>query len=397
MRVLLVHNRYKNPGGETFAANAELELLKSRGHTVDLFEADNAEITGLAGELKTALGSPYSLISKRRMAARITALKPDIVHVHNFFPLLSPSIYYACGEAGMPVVQSLHNYRIICPGALLFRSGHPCEDCVDKAFAWPGVLHACYRGSRLGTASVAVMASTHHWLSTWRNRIDCFIALTDFSRGKLVAGGLPADKIAVKPNFAPDPGVAGDGQGRFAFFAGRLSLEKGIVTVISAWDQLKSAIPLKIAGDGPLRNEVVRRAAHGRIEYLGVLSREQVQALMSEASFLLFPSVCYENFPLSIVEALACGLPVIASRTGAMAEIIEDGRTGLHFRPGDAGDLAAKVEWVEAHPEKMTRMRREARAEYLAKYTPERNYELLMQLYGRAIHARGDSIETARA
>lgn len=388
MRILIAHNRYKNLGGETVAANAEIGLLKDHGHAVDVLEADNAQIAGLTREFKAALEAPYSSARKRCMAARIAEFKPDLVHVHNFFPLLSPAIYYACNEARVPIVQTLHNYRIICPSALLFRSGRPCEDCVGKVFAWPGVLHACYRGSRLGTASVAAMAGAHHWLGTWRNRIDCFIALTNFSRRKLIEGGLPAHKIVVKPNFAPDPERARGGQKGFAFFAGRLSLEKGILTVLSAWKQSDNAVPLKIAGDGPLKNEVIRRATDERVQYLGALSRDRVQELMCEASFLVFPSLCYENFPLSIVEAFACGLPVIASRLGAMEEIVEDQRTGLHFRPGDAQDLAAKIDWVVNHPADTALMRQEARAEYLVKYTPERNLDLLMQIYGRVIEAK---------
>lgn len=392
MRILVAHNRYKNLGGETVAVNAEIELLKDHGHALAVLEADNAQITGLSRELKTALEAPYSSAMKRCMAARIAEFKPDVVHVHNFFPLLSPSIYYACGEAGVPIVQTLHNYRIICPGALLFRSGRPCEDCVGKVFAWPGILHACYKGSRLGTASVAAMAGTHHWLGTWRNRIDCFIALTNFSRRKLIEGSLPAHKIVVKPNFAPDPERARGGQNGFAFFAGRLSAEKGIMTVLSAWTQLDNTVPLKIAGDGPLKGEVIRRASDGRIQYLGVLSRDIVQELMGEASFLLFPSLCYENFPLSIVEAFACGIPVIASRLGAMEEIVEDRRTGLHFRPGDAADLAAKIEWASRHPAEIAQMGQEARKQYLKEYTPERNFDLLMHVYDRVVGAKRQTV-----
>lgn len=389
MRVLLAHNLYKNQGGESLAAKAEMELLENHGHTVDLLETDNTEIVGLASKVKTALGASYSPVVKGHMAARIATFKPDVVHVHNFFPLLSPSIYYACNEASVPVVQTLHNYRIICPGALLFRSGRSCEDCVGKAFAWPGVLHGCYRGSRLGTASVAAMGSIHRWLGTWQNRIDCFIALTDFSRGRLIEGGLPFDKIVVKPNFAPDPGDPGDGSGGFALFAGRLSGEKGIRTLLFAWDRLNGmSFRLKVAGDGPLREEVTRRADAGRVQYAGALSRQAVQELMHEAAFLVFPSICYENFPLAIVEAFASGMPVIASRFGAMAEIVEDGRTGLHFTSGDPEDLARKIEWAVTHPKEMGEMGRAARTEYVTKYTAEQNYRQLMKVYRRVIVGR---------
>jgi glycosyltransferase involved in cell wall biosynthesis len=312
-----------------------------------------------------------------------------LVHVFNFFPLLSPSIHYACWEARVPVVQKISNFRLICPNCLLLRDGHVCEDCVGKLFPWPSVVHACYRDSRAGSAVVAAMLATHRFMGTWEKAVDAYIARTNFSRAKLIEGGLPAEKIAVIPSFAPDPGDSGDGSGCFALLAGRLSSEKGITTLLEAWDRLNgSALRLKVAGAGPLREEVMRRANGGRVEYLGALSREDVQALMREAALLIFPSTCYENFPLSIVEAFASGVPVVASGIGAMAEIIEDGRTGLLFRNGDPEDLATKVEWVSRHPAEVARMRREARAEYLLKYTPEQNYQLLVDLYERAIRTR---------
>ncbi|MFZ0466837.1 MAG: glycosyltransferase family 4 protein [Candidatus Acidiferrales bacterium] len=392
MRILFAHNRYQHLGGEDLAARVERELLEKHGHTVDLFEADNAEILGLAGKTKAALGTVYSPAFKKRLAARIQSSKPSVVHVLNFFPLLSPSIHYACWEAGVPVVQKISNFRLICPSALLLRDGRVCEDCVGKTIPWPGVLHACYRNSWTGTAVVATMIATHRLLGTWEKTVDAYIARTNFSRDKLIEGGLPAEKIAIIPSFAPDPGDSGDASGRFALFAGRLSPEKGIATLLSAWDRLNgSSLRLKVAGDGPLREEVTRRADGGRVEYLGALPREKVQSLMREASFLVFPSLCYENFPLAIVEAFANGVPVIASRLGAMAEIIEDGRTGLHFCAGDPEDLATKIEWVVDHSAEMARMRCEARAEYLLKYTPERNYQLLMELYDRVIRMRSGS------
>jgi len=389
MRILFAHNRYQNLSGEDLAATVEMELLKSHGHSIDLFEVDNAEIVGPVSKVKTALGTVYSPGSRKKLAARIRSFKPAVVHVFNFFPLLSPSIHYACQETGVPVVQKISNFRLICPGALLLRQGRVCEECIGKAFAWPGVLHGCYRESHAGSAVVATMLATHRLLHTWEKAVDAYIARTNFSRGKLIEGGLPPDKIAVVPSFAPDPGTPVAESGGFAFFAGRLTPEKGIATLLSAWDRLKgSSLSLKVAGDGPLRDEVTRRACTGGVEYLGALPRNEVQTLMRQAAFLVFPSVCYENFPLSIVEAFAAGRPVVASRTGAMGEIIEDGHTGLHFRAGDPEDLATKIEWASGHLMELSRMGREARAEYLLKYTPERNYQLLVQLYDYAIFAK---------
>ena len=382
MRLMLIHNHYKKPGGEDVVVQAEGELLRKYGHTIDLFEADNAEIVGLARKVRASVGTIYSPGAKTSVAVRIAAFQPDVVHVHNFFPLLSPSIYYACREAGVPVVQTLHNYRLICPNAQLLRDGRVCEDCVGKNVPWPGVLHACYRGSRVGSAAVATMLATHRFLGTWENVVDAFIALTDFSRDKLVQGGLPAEKIAVKPNFVADSSP-GDGRGGFALFVGRLSQEKGIELLLAAWKRSRPAAPLKVVGDGPLAGRVADLARDCGAECMGHLPGARVRQLMGQASFLIVPSLCYENFPMAIAEAFAAGLPVVAAGHGGMASLVEHGRTGLHFRPGDAEDLAAKIEWAAGHPEEMARMRGEARAEYLAKYTPERNYQMLMEIYDR--------------
>jgi glycosyltransferase involved in cell wall biosynthesis len=390
LKVLLLHNRYQRAGGEDVVVRAERELLESHGHEVELFEADNAEIVGFRGRMKAALGTVYSPGAKKCVAARIATFQPDVVHVHNFFPLLSPSIYYACREARVRVVQTVQNYRLICPNAQLLRDGHACEDCVGKKIPWPGVLHACYRGSRAGSAAVAAMIAVNQSMGTWKCAVDMFIAATDFSRKKLIDGGLPAEKITVKPNFVPDPGGAGQGQGGFALFTGRLSPEKGITTLLSAWEHLNCAMPLKVAGEGPLAGEVCRCIARGSVEYLGAQPRERVQTLMRDAAFLVIPSVWYEGLPMVIVEAFSVGLPVIASNLGSMASLVEHGHTGLHFRPGDAEDLAAKVYWAVNHTEEMARMRREARVEYLAKYTPERNYEMLMDIYGRVTGGRNN-------
>ena len=391
MRVLILHNRYQQAGGEDVVVRAEQSLLENHGHDVDRIEADNAEIGGFSRQLKAALGTIYSPSAKDCVATRIASFQPNVVHVHNFFPLLSPSIYFACREAGVPVVQTLHNYRLICPSAQLLRDGKVCEDCVGKTFAWPGVLHACYRGSRLGTASVAAMAGVHHWLGTWSSRVDIFIALSVFAKKKLAEGGMPDSKITIKPNFATDPGSACDGSGGFALFVGRLSPEKGIATLLSAWERTTITIPLKVAGDGPLASEVSQRSAKGRIEYLGAQPCDKILALMREAALLVFPSILYEGLPMVILEAFSVGLPVVASDLGSMSSLVTDGRTGLHFRPGDAGDLAAKVDWAVSHPMEIARMRSAARSEFLANYTAERNYAILIDIYDRAIRARSAS------
>jgi len=381
MKILLLHNSYHFRGGEDIAVEQEHALLREHGHDVRLLLEHNDSFSGVAGAVSAAFSAVYSARSRRRVAEELRAFRPDVVHVHNFFPLLSPSVYLACREAGVPVLQTLHNYRLICPGANLFRDGRPCEDCVGRSVPWPGVLHGCYRGSRAGTVAVAAMAGIHTALNTWSHAVDAYIALTEFARHKLIAGGLPAEKFHVKPNFVtPDPG-AGPGDGGYALYVGRLSEEKGIDVLLEAWKLLETKIPLVIVGEGPIASKVASTARTIGADYRGPLSRAEVAGCMRRASLLVFPSVCYETFSLVTAEALACGLPVLTSNAGSAAELIDNGRTGLHFRSGDAKDLAAKTESLWRDQQALGRMRKEARAEYEAKYTAEQNCRMLMNIY----------------
>jgi glycosyltransferase involved in cell wall biosynthesis len=383
--MLLVHNHYRQPGGEDTVFEAEKALLERHGHEVVTFVEDNARLEGV-NPLKVAVNATWSREAQRNIHKLIEQARPDVVHFHNTFLRISPAAYYVVKDLGLPVVQTLHNYRLICPGALLMRDGKVCEDCLRKIVPWPGVVHGCWRNSRSGTMVVAAMLTFHNVRRTWENQVDVYIALTEFARKKFVQGGLPEEKIVVKPNFVhPDPGD-GEHKGNFALFVGRLSAEKGIRTMLSAWRLLKS-VPLKIVGDGPLMSEVKAQIEREQlaIEVLGRRPREEVFSLMRQASFLVFPSEWYEGFPMTIAEAFACGLPVIASRLGAMAEIVEDGRTGLLFEPENPEDLADKVAWAWTHPKEMAEMGREARREYEAKYTAEQNYEMLMTIYEKAM------------
>jgi len=302
------------------------------------------------------------------------------------FPLISPSAYYACREAGVAVVQTLHNFRLLCPGAMLLRQYRPCEDCVGRSVAWPALLHRCYRESGAATAVAAGMVAVHPLFGTWTRMIDVYIALTEHGRGKFVAGGLPPDRIVVKPNFVhpdPGPGVRGGG---FALFVGRLSPEKRLETLMRAWDKLGARVPLKIAGTGPLEGRLREwRAGRPAVHLLGPVTPLQVQSLMKEAKNLIAPSVWYETFLRVLVEAFAAGLPVVASRLGAMAEIVEDGVTGLLCEPGDSEDLADRVRWVFSHPADVAEMGKTARLRFLAKYGAEQNYETLQDIYDLAV------------
>lgn len=378
MRILQVHNFYRQTGGEDVVVENEAAMLTAGGHEVHLWSAHNESIVGLRSKLRTAWRAPYSRRARSGLAGEIQRFEPDVVHAHNFFPLLTPAIYDACRDAGVPVVQTLHNYRTICAGAFLSRGGRPCEICISRS-PYHGALHACYRDSHGESLAAARMIAWHRRRATWRHKIDRFIALTRFAKSKFVAAGFPEDRIAVKPNFVEDHGDGITGQKRHgALFAGRLSAEKGIITLVRAWRALD--LPLRIAGEGPLA-AAVREAAAPNVTMLGLLTPHEVRAEMARASFLVMPSECYEGFGLTIAEGFCRGLPVIASRLGAMAEIVDDGVTGLHFTPGDADDLAAKVRWAADHPEDMRRMGAAARRVYTERYTPAINARQLVGIY----------------
>ncbi len=388
MKLVVVHNRYRQVGGEDVVFDSEADLLRRHGHWVIEFTRDNKAIslTGVVSPLRLATGTVWAHDNCRALRELLGREQPDLVHLHNTFPLISPAAYYACRDAGVPVVQTLHNYRLLCAAATFVRNGTICECCLGRTVAWPGVVHRCYRGSRVATAAVGAMLGFHRWRNTWTQQVNRYIALTEFSRQKFIQGGLPGDRIAVKPNFVdPDPGP-GAGRGEYVAFASRLSPEKGAWTMLEAWRRLGRRVPLAVAGDGPERAAMEEAAGGlGDVRFLGRLSRDGTLAVMKQARFLVFPAESYENFPLSIAEAFACGLPVVGSRLGATAEIVADGHTGLHFAPGDPDDLAAKVEWAWMHTPEMEEMGRAARAEYEAKYTGERNYALLMKIYEQAL------------
>jgi glycosyltransferase involved in cell wall biosynthesis len=383
---LSIHNAYQIRGGEDESREAEEHLLREKGHQVDVYEENNDRL-GALKPWRMAVRTTWSREAYRKVRRRLQTNSFDLVHVQNFFPLISPSVYYAAREEGVPVVQTLRNYRLLCPNALFFRDGQVCEDCLGKPVPYPGIVHSCYRESRAASAAATTMLTTHRALGTWNNLVNIYIALTHFAREKLIEGGLPADKIVVKPNFVhPDPGV-GSGSGGYALYVGRLSVEKGLDTLLAAWERLGDRIPLKIIGDGPLADLVKQAMARQpSVEWLGRRPMAEVHHLMGEAAFLVFPSKWYETFGRVAVEAFAKGTPTIASNIGAIAELVDHGRTGLHFQPGDPIDLADKVDWILTQPELLAQMRQEARVEYESKYTAVQNYQRLMEIYALALH-----------
>jgi glycosyltransferase involved in cell wall biosynthesis len=404
MNILLVHNSYQQRGGEDQVFESEAGLLQANGHQVTRYHVSNDQIS--SGSLNLAAGAIWNREHHRNVCSYIRSAAPQVVHVHNTFPLISPAVYYAARTYGIPVVQTLHNYRLLCPGGTLFRSGRICESCLGSSVPWRGVIHRCYRHSVAASATVSAMLTVHNLAGTWTSAVDRYIVLSEFARQQFIRGGFPEERLSVKPNFVdPDPGFAsasdngscagqivvkpnpilpdpapGAGSGCYALFVGRLTEEKGIRTLAAAWQSFPN-VPLLVAGDGPLAGI----AWPAGVKPLGARTREEVLDLMKGARALIFPSVWYEGQPLTILEALACGLAVIGSNLGAVGELIDHGRTGLLFRPGDAKDLARQVRWAFEHPEHMTAMGVAARKEFEEKYTAERNYNMLMDIYDMAL------------
>lgn len=384
MKIVQVHNFYQMPGGEDAVVEDERVLLGAYGHRVTQFTRHNDQIQGV-GKARLAAGTVWNRDAARQLASLVREEKPAIVHFHNTMPLISPSAYYAARRGGAAVVQTLHNYRLLCPKGTLFRDGRVCESCVEKAVAWPAVRHACYRESRSASVALTVMRSTHRVLRTYHKAVDAYIATTRFARDMHLRGGLPSDRVYLKANFvSADPGV-GQGEGGYALYLGRLSPEKGIGVLLDAWRDQAGLMPLMIVGDGPQRGEVEALASvHPGVTYRGWLSGEALNSTMKSAAALVLPSLNYEGFPKAIVEAFAAGLPVIASRMGAMAEVIEHETTGLLFPPGQAEALRASVSWVQAHRTQFARMRALARSRFEEHYRPESNHQTLMTIYEQA-------------
>ncbi|MHB1214953.1 MAG: glycosyltransferase family 4 protein [Thiobacillus sp.] len=380
LRVLVVHNRYLQRGGEDSVVDSEVQLLREHGHPVELFERSSEALS--SSPLVMAMELVWNRSVRRELVDALARFSPDVVHVHNTFPFVSPAIYWAAAAARVPVVQTLHNFRLMCLNALFLREGKVCEDCMGHV-PWRGVTRACYRGSRAASAALAGMLTLHRGLGTYQDKVARYIALNEFCRGKFIEGGVPDERVVVKPNFvdvaAPEPASRAG-----LLFVGRLSTEKGVATLAQAMALLPDAA-LRVAGDGP---EAGLLAGVAGVTRLGSLPGEMVRQEMNRAAALVVPSICYENFPRTIAEAFACGLPVVASRIGALADIVSDGQTGLLFEPGNPRDLADKLAWAQAHPEEMAVMGRTARAQYEAEFSAEVNYRRLMEIYAGVLAER---------
>lgn len=380
LRVLIAHNAYQLRGGEDSVVEAETALLRQQGHEVDLWIRHNDDVQGMS-RLSLARQTLWSSDSVRLLRAHIACFQPDVIHVHNTLPLISPSVFWAAASEGVPVVQTLHNFRLLCPQATFLREGKVCEDCLGRRVPWPAVQHRCYRDSALQTGAVAAMVMLHEGLGTWQRKVTRYIALNEFCRQKFIEGGLPAERIDVKPNFVDQLRLPSWSDRCGGVYVGRLSVEKGVTTLIEAMRSLP-ARSVEVIGSGPLEAEVKSTAGEA---WLGAKPLDEVLARLSRAAFLVLPSACYEGFPRTLVEAYACGVPVIASRHGSLKELVKEGRTGLLFEPGNAAALVECIRWAQLNPQAMLEMGKAARAEYEALYTPERNAMQLEGVYRRAM------------
>jgi len=381
LRILMLHNRYLIRGGEDVSTEAQVDLLRGAGHEVVLFEESNERVAEL-GRLVTASRTIWSRESYRRVAGILEESRFDVVHVQNWFPLLSPSVYYAADKADVPVIQSLRNFRLVCPQGMLYRGGSVCTDCIGRSVAWPGVKYRCYRNSTLGTAAVAAMSTGHRWAGTWKRKISRYVAPSQYARSVFVDAGWDPEAIDVIPNFIyPDP-REGPGDGGFALYAGRLDPVKGLDTLLAAWEQGGIEYPLKIAGSGPLLDRVEAAAFRNPfVEYVGMLDKAVYAELVGRASFVVVPTVGIETFGRVAAEALAKGTPAVVADHGGLREIVVAGETGLLFPPGDVVALVDRIRSLLADPQRLAAMREACRRSYASTFSGDRALTAWTDLY----------------
>ncbi|MFJ9736965.1 glycosyltransferase [Streptomyces sp. NPDC101166] len=403
MRVLVLHNHYSSaqPSGENRVVEQEVGLLRAAGHRVEVFErrSDDIASRSLLGKAAVPLLVPWNPAVRSELTARLRAERPDVVHVHNVFPLLSPAVLAACAEAGVPAVATLHNYTQICPPGTLRRDGRLCTECVGPAVPLPAVRHGCYRSSRLATVPLAVSLTVNR--RRWRSGVERFFCISEAQRDILVRAGMPAERLTVKHNFVPEPGVRRAGAGEQLLFLGRLAEAKGVRLLMAAWDEIAAAggvgVPLVIAGAGPLEREVTAWA-EGRddVRHVGLLDPEQCRRAVARSVAVVAPSMALETFGLVVAEAMAAGVPAVAAGHGAFVELVEDGVSGLLHRPGEAASLAACLRRITTAPDRNREMGRAARRRYEQDFSPVVGLERLVEGYRSAIAGRTESMGGSR-
>ncbi|MFI6054271.1 glycosyltransferase [Streptomyces violascens] len=401
MHILVVHNRYSSaqPSGENKVVDQEVELLRAAGHRVEVFErrSDDIAARSLPGKVAVPLLVPWNPGVRAELTARLRAEQPDVVHIHNVFPLLSPAVLAACADAGVPAVATLHNYTQLCPPGTLQRAGRPCTECVGKA-PLPAVRHGCYRNSRLATVPLAVSLSVNR--RRWWSGVEGFFCISAAQRDVLVRAGMPPERLAVKHNFVPEPGARRTADGEHVLFLGRLAEAKGVRLLMAAWDEIAAGggvgVPLVIAGAGPLEREVTAWAA-GRddVRYVGLYDTAECQKAIARSVAVVAPSTWLEAFGLVVVEAMAAGVPAVAAGHGAFVELVEDGVTGLLHQPREAASLASCLRRIAAEPDRNREMGRAARSRYEQGFSPAVGLERLVEGYRTAIAVRSGGRESA--
>ena len=384
LRILFLHNRYQQLGGEDVAVALEQELLKQKGHDVDLLFFENHFSGNGWGSIKRLGSFFYNTRSAKQLKSTIDKFKPDIVHVHNFFFTASPSIFYVCQKRRLPVVQTLHNFRLVCANALLMRDNKPCELCLTQKLPIHGFLYKCYRNSAFASAMVTAITGLYKINGLWKNKIDKFITLTSFAQRKFLNSSLSLNdsQMVVKPNFTSDYGFGPLPRQHFYLFVGRISTEKGIDVLVETFSQSK--LPLILLGDGPERMRLEDKLKNQtNIQFLGSKSKEEVIGFMKKAKALVFPSLWYEGMPYTIIESFSTGTPVIASYLGSMKELVVDGYNGFHFETGNTESLLQVL--LRFENEGNGALYTNARNTYLEKYTPDEHYSKIIKIYEEVI------------
>lgn len=391
MRLLLAHNFYKSaiPSGENQVFDAERKMLIGNGHILEKLTRHSDEIRakGTAGVIQGALATPWNPWMAKAIRKKAEEFKPDVIHVHNTFPLLSPAIFHAIGKRAARVL-TLHNYRLFCPSAIPMRDGNVCTECLDKRSPLPAMIHGCYRGSRAATLPLAFSVGLHRAFGTWTKQVDAFICLSEFQRELMIEAGLPREKVHVKPNFYPgNPDVVAWPERKpYVVFAGRLTAEKGVINLLRAWQLWGAGAPeLHLVGNGELRGELERMAEGLPVRFLGQVSAEDAQAQIANARLLVLSSECFEGFPMVVREAFAFGTPAAVSDLGPLSTIVEHGKSGIVFQPANPQSLLQEVRTAWDTPGLLERLGQGARAEFESKYTEEANYATLMEIYRKAI------------
>ncbi|QCR22826.1 glycosyltransferase family 4 protein [Pontibacter sp. SGAir0037] len=398
MRILLVHNHYKISAGEDTVFYAEAALMEEHGHQVEMLTLSNNDVNTISEKLGAALGVVYNTKSAKLVEEKLLTYKPDVVHVHNFFPLISPAVFYVVQKHQVPVVMTLHNFRLICPSSYLHYNGQVHMENIHKVFPWKAIRDKAYRNSFTETASVVLATGVHKLLGTWRERVDRFIALTPGASELFLNSSLKLSpqQLVVKPNFTADLGLGAGSRAPYFLYVGRLSPEKGVETLLRA--AADYPFKLKIIGDGSLKYMVEEYAGRfANIEYLGYQKRDRVVQELKLSTALIFPSEWPEMFGMSVIEAFSTGTPVIASKIGGGEQLVQDGVNGFHYSPGKAEELVAKVKLLEQDNTLWNQFSKNARNSYEDNYTAEVNYQLLLRIYEDVIRNRKTRVQSQTA